>query len=124
MPPEIKKSLDSLLETVFDSEEHKKYKKAKENWDKSKESQKLLSQFVKERNTLGIYQQGGFAETAKQEKKVEDLHKKVKEDKNIEEWINQQHNYQEFIWKQTDYLTRKLGFPYSKKPSCGSGGCC
>ncbi len=124
MSKNLKDSLDNLLESIVNTKEYKSYKKAGKEWEKSKKSQKLLSEFLKNRNTLGIYQQGGFDKVEQQEKKVEELHKKVKEDKNIENWINEQNNFQHFIWEQAEYLSKKLKFPFSKKPSCGSGGCC
>ncbi len=124
MSKKLKNALDDLLDSIVDTKEYKNYKKAESEWEKSKDSQKLLSEFVKARNTLGIYKQGGFTKIKTQEKKVEELHRKIKEDKNIEKWINEQNNFQVFIWEQAEYLSKKLKFPFSKKPSCGSGGCC
>ena len=124
MSNKLKDSLDSLLDSIVQTKEYKNYKNAEKEWDKSKDSQKLLSEFVKARNTLGIYQQGGFSEVKEQEKKVEELHKKVKGDENIKKWIDEQNNFQNFVWEQAEYLSKKLKFPFSKKPSCGSGGCC
>ncbi len=122
MSKKLKNSLDDLLVSIVETKQYRDYKKAEEIWKKSKNSQKLLSDFLKERNTLGIYQQGGFAEIEKQEKKVKQLHEKVKNDKNINTWIDEQNNFQNFIWQQTEYLSKKLKFPFSQKPSC-SGSC-
>jgi cell fate (sporulation/competence/biofilm development) regulator YlbF (YheA/YmcA/DUF963 family) len=121
MAKKLKDSLDDLLESLFETKEYKNYKKAEKEWTNSKDSQKLLSEFLKARSTLGIYQQGGFEEGGEQEEKVQELHKKVKGDKNIEKWINEQNNFQNFIWNQAEYISKKLKFPFSKKPSCG--GC-
>ena len=123
MSKKLKDSLDNLLESIVEAKEYKNYKKAEKDWENSKASQKLLSDFLKARNTLGIYQQGGFEGSPDQEKEVKELHEKVKKDENINNWINEQNNFQSFIWEQAEYLSKKLKFPFSKKPSCG-GGCC
>ena len=124
MTKKLKNSLDDLLDSIVDTKEYKDYKKAESEWEKSKDSQKLLNEFVKARNTLGIYQQGNFSQSNDLEKRVQELHQKIKKDKNIEKWINAQSNFQSFIWEQAEYLSKKLKFPFSKRPSCGSGGCC
>ncbi len=123
MSKNLQNSLDSFLENIFETKEFKKYKTAEKLWKESKDSQKLLSDFLKAKNTLEIYKQGGFLESGKEEKKIQDLYEKVKEDKNINNWVDEQNKFQEFVWKQADYISKKLGFPFSKKPSCG-GGCC
>lgn len=122
MSKNLQKSLDNLLEGIFKTKEYKDYKQAEENWKKAKKSQKLLSDYLKARNTLGIYKEGNFSDMQGAEKKVLKLEKEVKADKDLNDWIVQQNNFQDFIWKQTGYLSKKLKFPFSQKPSCGS--CC
>lgn len=123
MSKNVKDSLDNLLESIVETKEYKSYKKAQGDWSEAKDSQKLLEEFVKERNTLGIYSQGNYPGFEKQEKKVKDLSEKLNNDKNVQKWIEAQNNFQNFISEQAEYLSKKLKFPFTKKQSCG-GGCC
>ncbi len=125
MSKKVNDCLDSLLESIVETKEYKNYKKAQKDWEEAKDSQKLLEDFVKERNTLGIYSQGNYPDIEKQEKKVKDLGEKLNNDKNVQRWIEAQNNYQNFISEQAEYLSNKLKFPFSKKQKQGcGGGCC
>ncbi len=125
MNKKVQKSLDDLLETIFNSTEYREYKKAEDLWKKDKDSQKLLDEYFNARNTLQILEQGNFEGKEEQEKEVKKLEKKVNENKNIAKWFASQRKFQEFIWKQADYLTKNLKFPFSPTPRsrCGKGCC-
>ena len=124
MNKEVQKSLDKLLEDVFNTKEYKEYKEAEDLWRKDKESQKMLEEYLSTKNTLNILEQGGFDGEEEQKKKLEELEEKVKNNQNINEWFSAQRRFQEFIWKQADYLSKNIKFPFSPKPrsSC-KGGC-
>ena len=120
MDKNIKNALNELLNVIKESDVYKAYEKAKKQWSEAKESQKVLKDFLEARNTLGVFQQGNFPGIDEQREKVNKLYNEVNKDLNIQEWMEAQEKYQQFIWEQAEYLTKELGFNFSPKPK----GCC
>jgi cell fate (sporulation/competence/biofilm development) regulator YlbF (YheA/YmcA/DUF963 family) len=120
MDKNIKNSLNDLLKVIRKNAVYEAFKKAEKQWSESKDSQNLLNNFLETRSTLQVFQQGNFPGVEEQKKKVKELYEKVSNDSNIQEWMEAQEKYQQFIWDQAEYLTRELGIKFSPKPK----GCC
>jgi cell fate (sporulation/competence/biofilm development) regulator YlbF (YheA/YmcA/DUF963 family) len=121
MNKNIKESLNSLIKIIQETEEYSNFKKVEKLWNEAKDAQKLLTEFLEARQTLQIFQQGNFPGLDEQKTKVKKLYEEVSKHKMIQDWMDAQDKYQQFIWEQADYLTEELGFSFSPKPR---GGCC
>jgi len=112
-----KEYIQALLET----EEMKTYKKAFEAYKQDTEAQQLLKDFQETQQTCAVFRQGGFDGLQEEEKKLEELNKKLSKNQIIQHLIQTQDTLKTFIGDLVGDINKGINFPFAqpRKSCCG-----
>ena len=118
----LEQKIKDFSEAIRETKEYQAYKKAAEIYNNDKHAQELLNEFNVARQNVAIFRQGNFPGLEEENKKLDDLFKKVKNNNAINDWTKTQAELQLLIGGMATELSNSIEFPFTLPQS--GGGCC